>query len=178
MSWELVMVWQSMSTLKQESPPAWTQEAYRPPRSHSKSLLLRWGGGGSLDKIFFSGLNMYQAKSGVKKVFPLLGPPLPPDLRLGTPPGPETGYPPWTWDQVPTPTWTWTWDPPCGQTHRQVSKHYLPIVLRTRAVITQKQTFYISHSIIIIYVTLHLYLKVQLHGPVYNVQILKQNMIP
>ena len=109
----------------QESPPAWTQEAYRPPRSHSKSLLFRgggvpqpkiffpiWtcikpnlvskifpftGGGGSLkkfffpvwtcikpnlvskffpftvggegfpwQKIFFSSLNMYQAKSGVK----------------------------------------------------------------------------------------------------------------
>ena len=30
-------------------------------------------GGGSLDKNFFSSLNMYQAKSGVKKFFPLLG---------------------------------------------------------------------------------------------------------
>ena len=36
---------------KQESPPAWTQEAYRPPRSHSKSLLFL--GGGSLGKKFF-----------------------------------------------------------------------------------------------------------------------------
>ena len=26
--------------------------------------------------------------------------------------------------------------PPCGQIHRQVSKHYLPAVLRTRAVKT------------------------------------------
>ena len=49
---------------QQESPPAWTQEAYRPPRSHSKSLLFR--GGGSLNKNFFPSLNMYQAKSGVK----------------------------------------------------------------------------------------------------------------
>ena len=53
----------------QESPPAWTQEAYRPPRSHSNFLLF-WKGGGeggmSLDKIFLSSLNMYQAKSGVK----------------------------------------------------------------------------------------------------------------
>ena len=44
------------------------QEAYRPPRSQSKSLLFR--GGGSLDKNFFSTLNMYQAKSGIKN-FPL-----------------------------------------------------------------------------------------------------------
>ena len=27
------------------------------------------------------------------------------------------------------------WVPPCGQTDRHVSKHYLPVVLRTRAVI-------------------------------------------
>ena len=54
--------------LKQESPPAWTQEAYRPPRSHSNFLLCRGGGGkAALDKNFFSGLNTYQAKSGVKK---------------------------------------------------------------------------------------------------------------
>ena len=70
------------------------------------------GGGGSLDKKFFPSLNMYQAKSGVKN-FSLYWDQVPP-------PGPETGYPPWTWDwvppqtwdQVPPPTWTWTWDPP------------------------------------------------------------------
>ena len=50
---------------QQESPPAWTQEAYRPPRGHSNFLLFR--GGGPLTKKFFSSLNMYQAKSGVKK---------------------------------------------------------------------------------------------------------------
>ena len=80
----------------QESPPAWTQEAYRPPRSHSNFLLFRggggvprqkfffqsehvssqiwcqkffpllWGEGGQPLTKFFSGLNMYQAKSGVK----------------------------------------------------------------------------------------------------------------
>ena len=48
-----------------ESPPAWTQEAYRPPRGHSNFLLFREGWV-SLDKKFFSGLNMYQAKSSVK----------------------------------------------------------------------------------------------------------------
>ena len=30
--------------IEQESPPAWTQEAHRPPRSRSKYLLFRWGG--------------------------------------------------------------------------------------------------------------------------------------
>ena len=80
--------------LKKESPPAWTQEAYRPPHSHSKSLLFRGRGvprqkiffpvrtcikpnlvskifpftGGRVprQKFFFPSLNMYQAKSGVK----------------------------------------------------------------------------------------------------------------
>ena len=58
--------------IKQESPPAWTQEAYRPPRSHSESLLFR-GGGGPSTKIFFPSLNMYQAKSGVKNFSLYLG---------------------------------------------------------------------------------------------------------
>ena len=40
------------------------QEAYRPPRSHSKFLLFR--GGGPSTKNIFASLNMYQAKSGVK----------------------------------------------------------------------------------------------------------------
>ena len=51
---------------KQESPPAWTQEAYRPPRGHSNFLLFQGGGGGVPVQKFFSSLNMYQAKSGVK----------------------------------------------------------------------------------------------------------------
>ena len=40
------------------------QEAYHPLHSHSNFLLFR--GGSPLTKIFFSSLNMYQAKSGVK----------------------------------------------------------------------------------------------------------------
>ena len=56
----------------QGSLPAWTQEAYRPPRSHSKSLLFPGGGRGVPSaKIFFSGLNMYQAKSSGVKNFSL-----------------------------------------------------------------------------------------------------------
>ena len=98
--WE-ILIWNLISLLKQESPPAWTQEAYRPPRGHSNFLLFRRGGGesldkkffsqsehvssqiwcqkffpllgrGSLGKKFFSSLNMYQAKSGVKNFSPLL----------------------------------------------------------------------------------------------------------
>ena len=44
------------------------------PNLVSKNFFpLLGGGGGPLTKKFFSGLNMYQAKSGDKKIFPLLG---------------------------------------------------------------------------------------------------------
>ena len=80
--------------------------------------------GGSLNKKSFSGLNMYQAKSGVKnfslywdQVSPQPGPgtPLEPETRYPPgprpgPPGPGPGTPP-DLDLGP-PTWTWTWDPP------------------------------------------------------------------
>ena len=39
------------SCFQQESPPAWTQEAYRSPRSHSNFLLF-WGGGVPWQKFF------------------------------------------------------------------------------------------------------------------------------
>ena len=58
--------------LKQESPPAWTQEAYRPPRSHSNSLLFR-GRGGSLDKKNFSRSEHVSSQIWCQKFFPLLG---------------------------------------------------------------------------------------------------------
>ena len=89
--------------IRQESPPAWTQEAYRPPRSHSNFLLfggrggVPWqkflfpvwtcikpnlvskifpftgGGGGSLDKIFFSQSEHVSSQIWCQKFFPLLG---------------------------------------------------------------------------------------------------------
>ena len=58
--------------IKQESPPAWTQEAYRPPRSHSNFLLFR-GGGGGLDKNFFSQSEHVSSQIWCQKFFPLLG---------------------------------------------------------------------------------------------------------
>ena len=88
-------------------------------------LLGGGGGGGSLNKKFFSGLNMYQAKSGVKN-FSLYWDwvPPPPNLRPGTPPWKsetwdptpwksETwGPPPKIWDLGPPPRKSETWDPP------------------------------------------------------------------
>ena len=44
-----------------------------------------------------------------------------------------TDPPPLGWTDPPTPS-PLAEPPPCGQTDRHVSKHYLPVVLRTRAV--------------------------------------------
>ena len=152
--------------LEQESPPASTQEAYRPPRSHSNFLLLRTvGRGGPLTKFFFPSLNMYQAKSGVKN-FSLYWDWVPPAKNLGTPPkNLRPGTPPKIWDLGPppkhlrpgtppgnlrpgTPPKSETWDPPSYLdldlgpppkvwTDTQTGVKTLPsLVLRTRAVIT------------------------------------------
>ena len=71
------------------------------------------GGGGPLTKKFFSSLNMYQAKSGVKNFSLYWDWYPPPRCESGTTPSQIWGWdlPPWTWDP---PTWTWTWDPPTG----------------------------------------------------------------
>ena len=147
---------------KQESPPVWTQEAYRPPHSCSKCLLFQ-GAGGTPDLGW--GTPPTWTWDGVPPTWTWDGVPPPPGPGMGYPlPGPGMGYPPtWTWDGVPpyldlgwgTPPSDRTRVPPlpsdrtgvppcqtgpgypptpCGQTHRQVSKHYLPVVLRTRAV--------------------------------------------
>ena len=109
-------------SIVQESPPAWTQEAYRPPLSHSNFLLLR-GGGGSLDKNFFSQSEHVSSQIWCQKFFPLLRPGTPPkNLRPGTPPEslrPGTppknlrpGTPPENL-RPGTPPWkSETWDPP------------------------------------------------------------------
>ena len=76
--------------VQQESPPAWTQEAYR-PRHINYSICCPVPGGGEVPHPRWGG-----GQGG-------------PNL---------TGV------------------PPCGQTDRHVSKHNLPVVLRTRSVIT------------------------------------------
>ena len=146
---------------KQESPPAWTQEAYRPPCSKYSLCCPNWvppqagyppGQGTPLARV------PPRAGYPLGRVPPARVPPrgypparVPPGQgtpRQGTPPArvpPQldlAGYP-------PTPAALWhsgkcckaLWDtgtPPCGQTDwwmdRRVSKHYLPVVLRTRAV--------------------------------------------
>ena len=84
---------------QQESHPAWTQEAYRPPCSEYSFCC------------------------------PI----------LAAPPGwltPPPGWPPPQLTDTPP-----GWPPPCEQTDRHVSKHYLPVVLRTRAVMNASATF-------------------------------------
>ena len=111
------------------------------------SPLLGGGGGGkSLDKNFFSGLNMYQAKSGVKN-FSLYWDWVPPrksetgyspkNLRCGTPLEIwDLGPPLKIWDQGP-PQKSETWDPPWTDTH--LWKHNLPSYICTQAVTKSAQ---------------------------------------
>ena len=103
---------------KQESPPAWTQEAYRPPCSKcSLCCSVSWWGGG-----YIRGTGGYLIQSwmggtpswtwdGVPHISWMGYPHL--DLEWGTPlPGPGMGYPrPSQLDGVP-PTWTWDGVPP------------------------------------------------------------------
>ena len=114
----------SQNIFKQDSPPAWTQEAYRPPCSKYSLCCPNW--------------------------VPPPRPGYPPSQ--GTPPGypPGQGTPPsWTWQGTPPPRLPHDilgnvakhcgiWVPPPLWTDRlmdrHVSKHYLPVVLRTRAV--------------------------------------------
>ena len=90
------------------------------------------GGGGVPQQKFFPSLNMYKAKLGVKK-FSLYWdwvPPLPhpPEIwDLGPPPKSETGYPP-----LPENLRPGTPSPPRTDTH--LWKHNLPSYVRTRAV--------------------------------------------
>ena len=91
----------------QESPPVWTQEAYRPRCIKYSICYLRWG-------------TPMPGLMGVPEVgYPQPGevPPAGPGWSTPSPSGPGRGTP-----------------PRCGQTDRHVSKHNLPIVLRTRSV--------------------------------------------
>ena len=74
-------------TWEQESP-AWTQEAYRLPRSHSNFLLFG-GGGVSLDKNFFPQSEHVSSQIWCQKFFPLL-------RGRGGPPWQNFFFPVWT----------------------------------------------------------------------------------
>ena len=100
--------------LKQESPPAWTQEAYRPPCSKYSLCCPNW--------------------------VPPPRPGSPPPARVSRPP------PGWTWQGTPPPSCPMAfWEmlqsimgygyPPPPVDKLTKWKYYLPVVLRTRAVI-------------------------------------------
>ena len=63
----------TVRTRQQESPSAWTQEAYRPPRSHSNFFLFLWVGGGVPWQNFFSQSEHVSSQIWCQKFFPLLG---------------------------------------------------------------------------------------------------------
>ena len=112
---------------QQESPSAWTQEAYRPRRIKYSIYYLRWGtswqGYPSPGQVCLEGCPRWGT--------PLAG--VPPSqvclwgyLRWGTPPsGPGWTNPPPRVDR---------------QMDRHVSKHNLPVVLCTQSVKTDSRT--------------------------------------
>ena len=84
--------WNCKEKTKQESPPAWTQEAYRPPRSNNSFCC--------------------HILADPPLRLDLTPPPAGPDPPLAGPDPPWLDLtPPWTW---PPPGWTWpprTWPP-------------------------------------------------------------------
>ena len=110
----------------QESPSAWTQEAYRPPCNKYSLCCPNW---------VPPPPHPDQAGGGVPWLGTLPGQGTPPD-RV-----PPAGYPPpgcpmAFLGNVANALWDMGTPPPAvdRQKDRHVSKHYLPVVLRTRAV--------------------------------------------
>ena len=150
--------WWCKHRCKQESPPAWMQEAYCPPCIEYSLCCptwvppLSWPGGGTMPGgVPDQGTPPagYPLAGYPPAGYPLAGYPSP---RQGTPPAgyPPSrvpprldlaGYPPGVcpmafWEMLqsimgygyPPPPWKDRWK------DRRVSKHYLPVALRTRAV--------------------------------------------
>ena len=129
----------TLTSHQQESPPAWMQEAYCPPCS----------------KYSLCCPILAEPPSPIGWTWPPptswtwpphwldLTPPPPAGWTWPPPGGPD---PPWldlTWprlppqlDLTPPPQLSRLTDPPLWQTDRHVSKHNLPVVLRTRVVMT------------------------------------------
>ena len=126
------------SFIEQESPPAWTQEAYRPPcREYSFCCPILADPPPRVDLIPPAGPDppSWTWPPPSWTWLPLAGPD-PPCWTWPPPPAGPDPSPGWTW---PPPNWTWPprgwtedWPPPPprGQTDlwkdRHVSKHYLP----------------------------------------------------
>ena len=159
------MISMNSSYTQQESPPAWTQEAYRMPCIEYSFCCPTWVLPPHADLAMGGGTWPGSPLAGYPPWLDLAG--YSPNLTWsggvpdqGTPPPPSrvppqldlAGYPPPAGPgRVPPPGvcpmafWEMLQSimgygcPPCGQTDgwkdRRVSKHYLPVVLRTRAVI-------------------------------------------
>ena len=125
-------------TIEQESPPAWTQEAYR-PQEGARCWPPPPPSAGPEQPPPPRWLDLTPPP-------PLAGPDPPHRLDL-TPPPPAGPDPPisWTWPPLtgwtwpPPVSWTWpppnwTWPPP-GVDWQTKWNYYLPVVQRTRAVI-------------------------------------------
>ena len=124
--------------IKQESPPAWTQEAYRLPCSKYSLCYPNWvPPWAGYPPPGYPPARVPPPPGSPQGNPPTRVPPLPPGYpppRLdlaGYPPGCPMAF----WEMLQSimgygypPLWTDRWK------DRRVSKHYLPVVLRTRAV--------------------------------------------
>ena len=130
LQWATVKAVSQYSHQKQESPPAWTQEAYRPPCSKHSLCCPNW--------VTWPGLPP-------TRVPPLPGYPPPgypparvPPLRLdlaGHPPPPVAA----PWHSGKCCKALWDMGTPLGVDKLTKWNYYLPVVLRTRAVIKWHQ---------------------------------------
>ena len=124
---------------KQESPPAWTQEAYRPPCSeYSFCCPILADPPPWLTPPTPPGWLTWLP--WLTDPPPPADWPDPPSAGWLTPPPPRLDWPPQL--DWPPPAESADWPPPCRQTDRHVSKHYLPVVLRTRVVTTHNGFIY------------------------------------
>ena len=139
---------------QQESPPAWTQEAYRPPCSEYSFCCPTWvpPPGGYPVRYPPGGGSGYPPGGGYPVRYPPGGVPGQVPPGSGYPPGggpgqvpPGSGYPPGgVPGQVPPPLphgilgnvakHYGIWVPPPGVDRQTKWNYYLPVVLRTRAV--------------------------------------------
>ena len=136
---------ENKKTNQQESPPAWTQEAYCPPCSKYSLCCPNWVP--PLGRVPPPGRVLPWAGYPPSRVPPSRVPPGQGTPLPGYPPaGPGRVLPscPWNSGKCCKALWD-TGTPPVdrqidGWMDRRVSKHYLPVVLRTRAVTNNIQT--------------------------------------